>query len=131
MTSKQEISIFWFRRDLRIDDTAGLYHSLKNKENVLPLFIFDTDILDRLENKKDKRVEFIHLALLELQKTISESGSSLLVLKGNTLEIFSDLIKKYTVKNIYTNTDYEPSALERDFKIDALAKKKRHRFLLI
>ncbi len=123
MTSKQEISIFWFRRDLRIDDNAGLYHSLKNNENVLPLFIFDTDILDRLENKKDKRVEFIHLALLELQKTISESGSSLLVLKGNTLEIFSDLIKKYTVKNIYTNTDYEPSALERDFKIDALAKK--------
>jgi deoxyribodipyrimidine photo-lyase len=123
MTSKQEISVFWFRRDLRIEDNAGLYHSLKNNERVLPLFIFDTDILEQLENKKDKRVEFIHLALLELQKTISESGSSLLILKGNTLEIFTDLIKKYTVKNIYTNTDYEPSAIERDLKIDALAKK--------
>jgi deoxyribodipyrimidine photo-lyase len=123
MTSKQEISIFWFRRDLRIEDNAGLYHSLKNNERVLPLFIFDTDILEQLENKKDKRVEFIHLALLELQKTISESGSSLLILKGNTLEIFTDLIKKYTVKNIYTNTDYEPSAIERDLKIESLAKK--------
>jgi deoxyribodipyrimidine photo-lyase len=123
MTSKQEISIFWFRRDLRIEDNAGLYHSLKNNERVLPLFIFDTDILEQLENKKDKRVEFIHLALLELQKTISESGSSLLILKGNTLEIFTDLIKRYTVKNIYTNTDYEPSAIERDLKIESLAKK--------
>jgi deoxyribodipyrimidine photo-lyase len=128
MASKQEISIFWFRRDLRIADNAGLYQALKNKQQVLPLFIFDTDILDRLENKNDKRVEFIHLALLELQKQFTGLGSSLCVLKGNTLEIFQNLIKEYAIVHIYTNTDYEPTAIARDLKIEELATKNGIRF---
>ena len=68
MQAKEEISVFWFRRDLRLNDNAGLYNALRNNKNVLPLFIFDTDILDSLENKNDKRVQFIHSTLLEIQK---------------------------------------------------------------
>ena len=64
----QKVNIFWFRRDLRIDDNAGLYHALKGNYPVVPLFIFDTNILDKLEEKKDRRVEFIRNALIEMQE---------------------------------------------------------------
>lgn len=123
MASKQEVSIFWFRRDLRLSDNVGLFHALKNNKTVLPVFIFDTDILNRLENKEDKRVEFIHLALQELQKQLLELGSSLCVLHGTVQSVFEELFETYSVKNIYTNNDYEPSAIERDNKLEELAKK--------
>lgn len=123
MVSKQEVTIFWFRRDLRLSDNAGLFHALKNNKTVLPIFIFDTDILSRLENKEDKRVEFIHLALQELQKQFLELGSSLCVLHGTVETVFEKLFEKHSVKNIYANNDYEPSAIERDNKIELLAKK--------
>ncbi len=124
MSEKQEISIFWFRRDLRLSDNAGLFHALKNNSCVLPIFIFDVYILSRLENKKDKRVEFIQLALSELQKQLLEIGSSLCVMHGKIEDVFNELIQKYSVKNIYTNADYEPSAIERDKLIKRFANKK-------
>ena len=118
----EEVSIFWFRRDLRLNDNAGLYYALKNNKQVLPVFIFDTEILNRLENKKDKRVDFIHAALLSLNDQLLKKGSSLLVLNGTPYEIFSSLIKRYKVKSVYVNHDYEPNAIERDKKIaDLLA----------
>lgn len=123
MAIKQEVTIFWFRRDLRLSDNAGLFHALKNNKTVLPIFIFDTDILSRLENKEDKRVEFIHLALQEIQKQLLELGSSLCVLHGNVEAVFAKLFETHSVKNIYTNNDYEPSAIERDNNIEALSKK--------
>ncbi len=122
-SEKQTLSIFWFRRDLRLSDNAGLFQALKNETHVLPLFIFDTEILSRLENKKDKRVEFIHLVLLEIQKELVKNGSSLLQKKGTPLEVFEELIKTYPIKNIYCNGDYEPAAIERDSAIAALAAK--------
>lgn len=128
-SSKKEITLFWFRRDLRLQDNAGLFHALKNEKNVLPLFIFDTTILDQLENKEDKRVEFIHIALSEIQKQLLKIGSSLLVLNGKPADVFEELMETYSVKNIYTNNDYEPSAIDRDKKIEALAKKNNIQFL--
>ena len=111
---KPSISIFWFRRDLRLEDNAGLYHALKSGFPVLPLFIFDKNILDSLENKKDKRVHFIHSALVEIQKKLVAHGGSLHITYSTPLEAFSELISLYKIAEVYTNHDYEPYAKERD-----------------
>ncbi len=105
-----ETVFFWLRRDLRLSDNAGLYHALKENHNVLPLFIFDTDILDKLEDKVDARVEFILEALSRIKEEAEALGSSLLILHGNPVE----LLKKLHPKAVYTNTDYEPYARQRD-----------------
>ena len=128
MVAKRVVSIFWFRRDLRLEDNTGLHFALKNNSNVLPLFIFDSDILENLTDKKDKRVEFIHFALQNLQKKLEEIGSSLLVLSGNTSEIFNDLVKKYTITDVYCNNDYEPYAIARDNSIKDFLSKNAIRF---
>ncbi len=128
MVAKRVVSIFWFRRDLRLEDNTGLYFALKNNSNVLPLFIFDSDILENLTDKKDKRVEFIHFALQNLQKKLEEIGSSLLVLSGNTSEIFNDLVKKYTITDVYCNNNYEPYAIARDNSIKDFLSKNAIRF---
>jgi len=117
----QNISIFWFRRDLRLTDNIALCHALKDNKNVLPLFIFDTEIIDELP-VNDARVQFIYLILKEIDTELQKNGSSMLVRKGKPLEVFKDLLQSYNIKNIYFNNDYEPYALERDKKIIALAK---------
>jgi len=117
---KSFISIFWFRRDLRLLDNAGLFHALKDGGQVLPLFIFDRNILDELEDKTDRRVEFIHKALQDLQKQLIKVGSSLEVRYGTPLEIFVKLINEYDIQNVFTNHDYEPFAKERDAAIGNL-----------
>lgn len=116
----QSVNIIWFRRDLRLDDNAALYHALKTGIPVVPVFIFDRNILDRLENKKDGRVAFIHAALDQLQKALTQMGSSLEVYYGNPPAIFQQLLLKYTIENVFTNHDYEPYAKERDDRIAAL-----------
>ncbi|MBC7391428.1 MAG: deoxyribodipyrimidine photo-lyase [Opitutaceae bacterium] len=113
----KELVVFWFRRDLRLQDNAGLYYALKGGFNVLPLFIFDTQILFKLDDKTDRRVSFIYNQILELDKEIQSFGSSLLVLYGDPLKLFSDVIKEYKVRTVYANHDYEPYAKERDFQI--------------
>jgi deoxyribodipyrimidine photo-lyase len=119
----QEVTLFWFRRDLRLQDNAGLYHALKSGYPVVPVFIFDTNILDDLLEKKDKRVDFIHQQLHKLQDMLEKKESSLHVLQGAPEERFKELIKHYKVKAVYTNTDYEPYATDRDKKIATLLKK--------
>lgn len=107
------MTIFWFRRDLRIHDNAGLYYALKNNPDVQPIFIFDTTILDKLENKRDARVCFIHEAISQLKKELNSLGSDLKVYKGIPEKIFKELIDK-GLTGIYTNRDYEPVAIKRD-----------------
>jgi deoxyribodipyrimidine photo-lyase len=109
-----KISLFWFRRDLRLHDNAGLFHALKSGNPVLPIFIFDKNILDKLEDKKDKRVAFIHQALAEIQVELEKYGSTLSVKYGTPEEIFPALLDQYDVSAIYTNHDYEPYAQVRD-----------------
>ncbi|MBL7883364.1 MAG: deoxyribodipyrimidine photo-lyase [Bacteroidia bacterium] len=120
---KVDCVVFWFRRDLRLNDNAGLYHALKSGLPVLPIFIFDSEILGKLENKKDKRVEFIHSVLLNIKNELEAMGSSLLVCHGKPLEIYKQLLDEYTIKAIYTNHDYEPYAIKRDKEIQELVEK--------
>lgn len=113
-------TLFWFRRDLRLTDNAGFYYALRNNKNVLPIFIFDTEILEELDDKADKRVQFIHTTLSALKLQLEEIGSSLLVLHGNPVELF----KKITPQAVYTNHDYEPYARKRDEQVATILKKK-------
>ena len=122
MNSQKEISIFWFRRDLRLNDNAGLYHALRSGYPVLPLFIFDEDILSKLEDKKDRRVDFIHHQLQILRNQLKELGSDLAVLHGIPIEAYQKLLSEYEIKAVFTNHDYEPYAKERDNKIEQLLK---------
>ena len=121
----KKIVVFWFRRDLRLDDNAGLYHALKSKDSVLPIFIFDKNILDKLEDKNDKRVEFIHDAILDLNTKLTELNSSIKVFYSTPEKAFKELVKEYDITTVFTNHDYEPYADERDGAVkDFLSKHK-------
>ena len=118
---KQKVSLFWFRRDLRLDDNKGLYHALKSEFPVLPLFIFDSEILRELP-KNDARVTFIHSCLQKISQLIRDRcGSSLAVYHGKPLDIFKELIGEYDIQHIFANTDYEPYAIKRDQAVADLA----------
>ena len=114
--SKQEVTFFWYRRDLRLEDNVGLFHALKSKYSVIPLFIFDDSILDCLP-KNDARVSFIHESLSKINSQLQEIGSSLLVKKGKTLEVWQALLEEFDVKEVFFNKDYEPYAIARDTAI--------------
>lgn len=114
------IAIFWFRRDLRLEDNAGLYHTLRSGHPVLPVFIFDEDILQHLPRPYDRRVDFIHRSIVRLHDALGKLGSSLLVLHGSPLEVFRQLLSRYDVRAVYTNHDYEPYALQRDKRVGQL-----------
>lgn len=118
---KQEVSIFWFRRDLRLDDNVALYHALQSEHPVIPVFIFDTDILDSLP-KNDARVGFIHETLQKINSQLNVIGSSLLIKKGTTSEVWKSLFDEFTISAVFFNKDYEPYAIKRDLIIAVLAK---------
>ena len=111
------INIFWFRRDLRLQDNKGLTEALKSGKKVIPLFIFDTQILNELE-KNDPRVGFIYDQLFEMSKTLNSLGSSLLVKLGNPLEVWQELANEFEIDKVFCNHDYEPYAIQRDEKIN-------------
>lgn len=122
------ISIFWFRRDLRLDDNHGLFQALKSENKVLPVFIFDTEILSKLDDKKDKRVDFIFQALQNINRVLEKTGKSIKVFHGKPLEIFNDLTENYSVEKVFCNEDYEPSAIKRDLEIRAFLNQKNIEF---
>ena len=126
---QEKISIFWFRRDLRLSDNAGLYHALKNGKKVLPIFIFDSEILSKLENKADTRVQFIHQQLLAIKNQLNEIGSDLLVLHGSPIDSWKKLIQDFNIESVFTNHDYEPYAHKRDLIIKELLKENDIDFL--
>ena len=117
---KQTVNIFWFRRDLRLTDNKALYHALSAGLPVLPVFIFDRNILDELEERGDKRVCFIYNLIHEIQQQLAKLGSSLVVAYGHPKIFFANIIKQYSVKTVYANHDYEPYATERDKEIKKL-----------
>lgn len=118
----EKINIFWFRRDLRLNDNIGLHYALQDGKAVLPIFIFDKNILDKLEDKDDARVNFLHDRITEISKQLQKYGSSLRVFYGNPREVFEQLTTEYQIDGVYTNRDYEPYAKERDSEIDAFLK---------
>ena len=117
--NKQGITIFWFRRDLRLEDNVGLFHALQSEYPVIPLFIFDENILDSLP-KDDARVGFIHDSLSKINTKLQGFGSSLLVKKGKTKQVWQELIQEFEVKEVFFNKDYEPYAIKRDLAIGEL-----------
>lgn len=119
---KTELNIYWFRRDLRLDDNAALYHALKSGKSVLPIFIFDEQILEKLEDKHDRRVDFLHQTLTSLRSKLRSLGSDLLVLHGTPNEVYQKLFSDYSVNAVYTNHDYEPYSKQRDSDISDLLK---------
>ncbi len=97
-----------------MEDNAGLYHALKAGLPVLPVFIFDKNILEDLEDKADARVSFIHQQIVRLNEELKAFGSAILVKYGKPLEVWTEIAQAYSIKNVYTNHDFEPYALERD-----------------
>ncbi|WP_299439392.1 deoxyribodipyrimidine photo-lyase [uncultured Aquimarina sp.] len=113
----QKVNIFWFRRDLRLDDNIGLLKALKDDLPVLPIFIFDTEILNKLP-EDDARLSFIYDMLQDIRKElIQDYDSSVAFFHGQPVDIFNDLMKTYDIEKVYTNHDYEPYAIKRDQEI--------------
>ena len=122
-----KISIFWHRRDLRFQDNAGLAAALQSGHPVLPLFIYDQTILEKLP-KNDARVTFIFDQVERLAHEAHEAGGGLLARYGRTPDVFRQLLKDYDVAAVYTNEDYEPYATERDKAIAQLLEKEKVEF---
>ncbi|WP_437823289.1 cryptochrome/photolyase family protein [Tenacibaculum mesophilum] len=113
---EDKVSIFWFRRDLRLEDNKGLYEALQSGNKVVPLFIFDEDILESLP-KNDARVTFIYETLQNLDEELKKHQSSLVVKKGKPLAIWKKLTEEFIIEAVYTNKDYEPYATKRDKEV--------------
>ncbi|WP_373514976.1 deoxyribodipyrimidine photo-lyase, partial [Persicitalea sp.] len=122
--SKKKIAIFWHRRDMRLHDNAGLYRALNSDFPVLPLFVFDKTILDQLEDKRDRRLEFIMRAVEEMKEKLEKEDSALLVKYGVPLKVWQEIVEEYDVAEVYTNHDYEPYAKERDGEVEDFLEKK-------
>lgn len=117
MTTKQEISIFWFRRDLRLTDNHGLFQALISGYPVLPIFIFDKNILDKLEDRQDLRVQFIHQELTAINNQLKNMNTGITAMHAKPTDAFVSLLDKYNVKKVFANHDYETYARERDAEV--------------
>lgn len=121
------MTLFWFRRDLRINDNAGLYHALKNNKKVQCIFIFDTDIINKLA-KNDRRISILYDFVSNLNQQLNDLGSSLTVYHGNVEQVFQKIIEQDPIKAVYINHDYEPNAILRDQKVGRLLQTKNISF---
>lgn len=116
----KKVSIFWFRRDLRLDDNVGFSEALKGDHPVLPIFIFDKQIIEKLP-KNDARVTFIFDTLQKMRTELSEQYSSAMAFyHGNSVNVFKALLQSYDIQKVYTNHDYEPYAKERDTSVEQI-----------
>ena len=115
------MDIFWFRRDLRINDNTALYNALINGKNIQPIFIFDDNIVEELPYN-DARITFIYQQLNSINVELKKHGSSLKIFYGDPYKIFTEILYNNRVNNVYINRDYEPYALERDSSIFELLK---------
>ena len=118
----QKVSLFWFRRDLRLEDNKALNAALNSGNIVLPLFIFDQEILNKLE-VNDARVAFIHQCLESINRKLTALRSGLSVYTGRPSDVFKKLLAEFDLEAVYTNADYEPYALKRDSEISDLLGK--------
>ncbi|MEJ5090317.1 deoxyribodipyrimidine photo-lyase [Sphingobacterium faecium] len=115
--NKNKVVLFWFRRDLRLEDNRGLQMALASGYPVLPIFVFDSDILSQLENRYDRRVDYIHQALHAMNKTLQMYGSTIQTYSGVPLDTIKMICQQYDVQGLYCNHDYEPQAIKRDHAV--------------
>ncbi len=123
MDNTHSVSVFWFRRDLRLFDNTALFNALTSGLKVLPVFIFDTGILDYLP-ANDKRVSYIYQAIEHINRTLIPFQTSVQVFKGKPAEIFEQLLAANSIKSVFANHDYEPYAIERDLQVETLLSAK-------
>ena len=109
-------ALVWLRRDLRLDDHAALYHALRSARQVWCAFVFDTAILDALP-RADRRVEFIHASLIELDAALRAAGGGLIVRHGDARSEIPRLAAQLGVQVVHANRDYEPAAVARDARV--------------
>lgn len=114
---KEKVSVFWFRRDLRLEDNAGLHYALSSGFPVLPIFIFDPKILVQFEDSKDRRVDYIHQVLVQMNTKLASIGSRLHTFYEEVDTVFDYLLDNYDVQFVFCNRDYEPTAIARDTKV--------------
>jgi deoxyribodipyrimidine photo-lyase len=120
MSSKKSVSVFWFRRDLRLEDNTALQHALDSKFPVVPIFVFDPQILNRLESRKDARVQFILSEIQKIKSWLEELNTSVLIFHESPSRVFEQLMSQYDIRSVFANRDYEPQAIERDQRIGSL-----------
>ena len=130
MDKNAPLTVFWFRRDLRLHDNAGLYRALKGPNPVLCLFIFDREILDKLEDKDDARVTFIYNTIQKLSEELGELKSSLLIKYNSPEKAWNEILEEYNVAAVCVNRDYEPYAKKRDGALGELFAKRNIKFKL-
>lgn len=116
----EPLSLVWLRRDLRLHDNAALYHALKSGRQVVPVFIFDRVILDALDDRTDRRVEFLVQEINRLHEQLAKLGSTIIVRYGKPVDVWKALINEYTIGDVFANHDYEVYAKERDKAIGEL-----------
>jgi deoxyribodipyrimidine photo-lyase len=114
------LTLCWLRRDLRLHDHAALYHALKSGTPVLPVFIFDQEILDALDDRRDRRVEFIHREITRLREELRAMGTALIVRYGKPLDVWRDLVRDYEIAEVHAARDYEVYAKDRDAAVEKL-----------
>lgn len=117
-----EFSAFWFRRDLRLEDNTGLFHAVKKGLPIIPVFIFDKTILEKLSNSQDARVYFIYQQIIKLKRELQALGSDMLVLHGDIEECWKQIFQRHPIQGVFANRDYESYAIARDEKIAILCK---------
>jgi len=128
MTNRERVSIFWFRRDLRLNDNHGLFHALKGPDPVVPIFIFDKNILESLGDPKDRRLTFIHQSVERINRQLVKAGSCLWVHHDTPLGAFQTLCSSLDIAGVFVNHDYEPYAIQRDDQIAAFLRSKKIAF---
>lgn len=124
----EKVSIFWFRRDLRLEDNIGLYHALNSGTPVLPIFIFDSTILEKLP-RNDARVHFIYETLKNINSKLAPNNRGIATYFGTPLNIFNQLNQEYDIQDVFTNHDYEPYAIQRDTRIADYLQTQSIRFI--
>lgn len=123
-----KINVFWFRRDLRLEDNAALFHALQSDLKVLPIFIFDKEILDQLSDKSDRRVDYIHQALTEINNEFKDYKTTLKTFYGNPLDVFKQLAEDFEINAVFCNRDYEPQTIKRDIEVADFLNKNNIQF---
>jgi len=123
MKNTAPLAVFWFRRDLRVADNTALFNALTSGLPVLPVFIFDTEILEKLP-RADKRVSFIYQALLHINNQLSSHKTAIRIFKGTPEKVFSQLLESYNIQTVFANHDYEPYAIDRDLKVKKMLSEK-------
>ncbi|MDR2223865.1 MAG: DNA photolyase family protein [Flavobacteriaceae bacterium] len=126
--AQDKFVVFWFRRDLRLEDNVGLYHALNAGHKVLLLFLFDKAILRQFPKKLDRRVDYIHQTVERLNKTLKKDDTSIKVLYGHVKDCFTDLLNEYQITAVYCNEDYEQASIQRDKEVKDFLQRKNIAF---